>query len=169
MFTTFSSDIISYAASVSIDIFGVVGVVALLVSVGLSRGKEVLVTVLLSLYPAALVTLFFPWYTLLRSSTNGGPTLTKLMVFSVCVVVGYLILHTYVRRSYRASGAWGFVEVLVLALGSTGLALAVLYHIVGIENYYNFSSVIDVVMSSSYALFLWLVAPLLSMSLIFKR
>ena len=170
MFNETTSSVVSSLSNISADIFGVLGVIILLVALGLTYGKKTLLVVLLSLYPTALVTHFFPFYGGIPFVTGTIPLkFEPLMLFILSLVGSIFTIKNYIDTSYQIHSFWRFVEIISLSVTASGLGIALLYHIVEIDNFYNFSTILNSLFESSTALWLWLIAPLASISLFVRR
>lgn len=170
MFSETTNSVVSSLSNISADIFGVLGVIVLLVALGLANGKKMLIVVLLSLYPTALVTQFFPFYGRVPFISGSVPVGTEsLILFILLLVASIFIIKNYIETSFQTHSFWHFVEVISLAVTTVGLGIAVLYHFVGVDSFYNFSIVLDSIFASPIALWLWLVAPLASITLFVRR
>ena len=58
--------------------------------------------------------------------------------------------------------------MFVLSIAVVGLFIALLYHVVDVEQYYTFSIILDSVFTSSLAFFVWITVPLLSIPLFIR-
>jgi hypothetical protein len=166
MFNETTASVIASLGKVSSDIFGVVAFVTLFAALGLAKNKKVLVTLLVSLYPAALVAVFFPYYEYInvgnaKVSVVAGP----LIILFLGTIGAFFILRPYIETHYQYHTFWRFAEVMALAVAIVGLCVALLYHVVKIESFYNFSIFFDTLFISPVALFLWIAGPLLSIPL----
>jgi hypothetical protein len=168
MFFPTETSVLGYVSSFSADILVVGGLLAFMFGLGVVRGKDTLITLLLALYPAALLTLAFPYYDLMGFSTGKGGAAgvpDKLLVFVVTCVALFFILRGYVNCRYQQQAFWRFVELTALAVGAAGLTAAALCHVVGIEQYHPLVPLLHAVFASGMAWFLWLLAPLAAIPL----
>ncbi len=149
--------------SLSSDVLLLGGALTLCVALGLTKGKDTLLALLLALYPAVVVTGECPFYGRLGGSMGG--VLEPMVVFLVTWVAVFFIIQNYIHSMYPASGFWRLVEIVVLSLGAVGLCVAALYHVVGIERIHDFSSLIDTLVAAPAAWAAWIVAPLMSIPL----
>lgn len=164
-----TGSVLALIGGISGDVFGVLGLIVLLVAFGLSKGKDNLIVMMISIYPAALITEYFPFYS--QISIGSGPlgnVLPSLFVFSVVAVATFFIFRNYIDTNYQHHGFWRAVEIISLSLANVGLTIAILYHIVGIEAYYNFSVVFDGLFVSNLAMFFWLLLPIVSIPLFIR-
>ena len=170
MFSETTGSVLSSIGNISADIFGVLGVIILLVALGLTKGKKILLVVLLSFYPTALVTHFFPFYGGVPFLTGTIPlTFEPLILFILALVASIFIIKNYIETTYQIHSFWRIVEIISLSVTVVGLGIAILYHSVGVDNLYNFSIILNSFFSSATALWLWFVAPLASISLFVRR
>jgi hypothetical protein len=166
MFDNVTVSFLSSVGKISTDIFVVVGLIVLLVTIGLTQGKNMLLVFLVSLYPAALVAVFFPYYDLIKiGSLKSSEVSEHLTVFLVSFLVFFSIFRTFIGARHQFHTFWRFIEVFILAVTVVGLFFALLYHVVKIESYYNFSYMFDLVFITKTSLFIWLVSPLVSFPL----
>lgn len=166
MFNEATDSVVDTLGKISSDIFGVLAFVILLTALGLAKNKKILIVLLVSLYPAALVAVFFPYYEYIKI---GDPALSgvaaPILVLILATVGIFFILRKYIETHYQYHTFWRFVEVVALSLAIVGLCMALLYHVVEIESYYDFSVIFDTLFASPTALFLWILGPLLSIPL----
>lgn len=159
-------DVVAFISSISADILGMVGIVVLLFALGLARGKKFLLTFLLALYPSALVTAQFPFYTHLQGmGVRGVDAIAPLLVLGLSIVTTMWVIRRYVNAGYQERTFWRVVETATLSIAGAGLLLALLYHVASLEPVYNFGPAIDALFSSSLAFFAWLIAPIVGIQL----
>lgn len=161
----FTGNALHIISSISADIFGYLGCFILLVALGLSKGKDSLIVFLLALYPAGLITEYFPFYDLFARNSQLIKDFSSLFIFLSSLVAVIFFIKGYIDTNYQHHTFWRVVEVIVLAIVSVGLFFALLYHLVGVTSLYDFSFVFDALFSSKIAFFIWLIAPLLSIPL----
>jgi len=151
--------------SVSMDAIMVLSVLALATSAALTRGKEVLLTVLVALYPATMITELFPHYGRVSVSMAQSDTYERLAVFLVATLLIFLILRKYLRSTFQLRAIWRFIESFMLGVSITGLFFAALFNVVHIETIYDFSVVFYMLFATPAALFGWLLVPIVSIPL----
>jgi len=157
---------LSLMGSISIDTLAVLLCCALFVTYGTMKGKDKLLVFLFSLYPAVLVTSFFPFYALV-----GDGVLSRyvpLIVFALSVAGIFYVLKDFVDANYQPNTLWRWIEVITLSVMSVGLCLALMCHSADLHLLYSFSPMFYTAFTSPYALFAWLVAPLASVPLLVK-
>jgi hypothetical protein len=154
----------------SVDVICIVGIIVLCVAIGLAKGKNVILQILLSLYPATLVVIFFPytdklWFT---SFFVNVLEIMPLAIFLISVVLFFLLFRTIVHARYQPHSFWRFLEVVIFSFLLVGLFFAILYRVVHIEDFYNFSTILDTIFKSSQSFFIWIIAPLMGIPLFMK-
>jgi len=150
--------------TLSTDVLGVFAFVVLLIALGLSKGKKILFTLLLALYPATLLTYFFPFYEIIHIE-NVAKEFVSLVVFFVTFILSFLLIRKHIYAEYQYNSLRRFLEVLVLSVTVIGFLIASLYHVAGLDTYYSFSYIFTILFSSPTAFFLWTVTPLTNMLL----
>lgn len=163
MFDQVTSSAVASLSSISADIFVSIAVVILFVALAMARGKDRVLAFLIALYPAALITAYFPYYDLV--AVGRSQYITVLTVFFVVALAIYAVLRKYIEASYQHHGFWRLLEYVLLAAITTGLLFALLYHVVSIEQLHDFSVILDSLFGSSLALFTWLVVPFVAIPL----
>lgn len=150
-------------SSVSADIFGLLGLLLLFVVLGLSRGKDTLISYIFSLYPSALMTAHFPFYDRITFlDVEAVPSLPMLTVFVLSLIGTMCIITKYVDARYQEHAFWRYVEIGALATGAVTLTISVLYNIIELQYLYHLSPMIDTVLASKTYFFFWIIAPLVS-------
>lgn len=166
MFNDATASVLSSLGSISTDVFGALGLIILLSALGLSKGKSILFTLLVALYPSAFVTLFFPFYDSIQVGNNAmAKMFVPLSVFLLSTAILFAIFRRYINAGYQFHTFWRFVEVIVLSITITGFTIAILYHVVDVDTYYSFSSFFNMLFASPLSFFIWILAPLVSIPL----
>ena len=134
----------------------------LFLGVGFQYGKRRIIALIISLYIASFVYLQFPYIEKILSFDAGvfGVTAVVVSVFSVFFIVLYITVHRVVRASFPLRSGRRWLEAALLGIFSTTLVLALSYHVIPIEEIYDFSEPIDHLFESTEFFFWWLVAPL---------
>lgn len=166
MFNETTNSLVSSLSNISADVFGILGAILLLVALGMANGKKLLIVILVSLYPAGLITFYFPYYGYLTIGTeNFFSSLEPIILFFVTLLACIFVLKNYFDTSYQSRTFWRYLELVTISVTTVGLSIAMLYNIAGIENFYNFSILVDSMFSSPLALWLWFLAPLVNIPL----
>jgi hypothetical protein len=164
MSNVMNSAVLGSIADLSTDVFFLAGMLLVLIVWGFTQGREVLVSTLLALYPAMLVTSHFP-YEYLVSMTGAY---ARLLVFVVTVGAIFFIVRKRLSTSFFVSGVWRMVEASVFSVAVLGLFSTALYHVVDLGTVYQFSSLLDTLFLSSTAHIAWLVGPLICIPLVIR-
>lgn len=151
--------------SVSVDVVILLVAVAILVALGLAQGKSTLIALIVSVYPAILLTETSP-LSFAETYTKAVPMRAVLLM--AIMAITFFVLRAAVICHASLNPVWKFFEVLTLAICLTGLVVAALYHVADIERYYTFSIMLQKVIVSPEAWFAWLAAPFASMVLLVR-
>jgi len=163
------ANVITYVSAISSDVFAMLSGVVLLVALGLSKGRHILLSLVFAFYPAVLLTTYFPFYGMLPiDSVTSAAEMERLALFFLVTLFCFFVIRPYVRVGYRHRGFWGLIETVALSLTLVGFVIAALYHVVGFDSYYGFSGLADTLFASSTAWLLWQFAPIASI-LLFVR
>ena len=155
--------------AVSPSLAGVVGFVTLMVAVGMSQGKNALISSLIGVYVATLVTAYFPYYDLIESELGiSDIKVLKILVFGLFVTGTILSLRKYISNTHQHHLFWRTIEVVVLSIGVVGLTFASLYHVVGIGEHLSFGPMLESLFSSKSSFFFWIIAPIFSFPLFIR-
>lgn len=164
MFDDISTNALSTLGNTSTDVIVVVVAVVVFVVWGFMKGREVLLGTLFALYPAMLVTAYFPYQIM------GGMAIAtmRLLVFLVAVVAVFFVIRRQLSSSFFVSGINRWIEVIVLAFCVVGVMGVALYHTVDIGTVYAFSPLFDTLFLSPYTHIAWLAGPLLCVPLVIR-
>jgi len=131
---------------------------------GFWKGRGALLAVVVSLYPAAVLYSAFPYtqdITVTAASLTQAP-FTRLIIFALFV----LLVRFCFRRLFSGGGfdyGYGSNRLLSIAIASivsTGLIVALQYHLSGLRSLHAWNISIVTLISSSTAYFIWLVLPM---------
>lgn len=161
--------ILKGALSLSSDIVVIAALTAVFASVGLFFGKDRLVALILTFYPAGLIFTHFPYFSKYTQPKIYAfqNSLIALGIFLIIFIVVYFIIRNFVSSDFSFSSIKKVVEAGVLGLAASSLAILFSYNVVNLSKLYNFSSGIDRLFDGS-ALFWWLLAPFVIL-FIFKK
>jgi hypothetical protein len=159
----------SFFAGLAPSVLASGGCAVLLTAFGFARTKDAVIAVVVSVYIGALFTALFPYYEFLTERAGVPPTgVGRLIVFSTCTVLAYVAFRRYVASIFQHQSLWRTVEVVTLAVTTSGLLFTVLHHVVGIGGFISWWPAPDVLFSSAHALGFWLAAPIVAL-LVFVR
>ncbi len=155
---------ISTFTSLSSDTLILIILATIFLFIGLRIGKNTLVSIILSLYLSVLLysNSFFVNSLIFVSKDPAKLFWNHLAIFALFFVPIYLILSKIISVE-GDRGPLKLLKIGILALVSTGLLIAIFYHVLSIAPIYNFSSAIDNLFASSRAFTIWLILPLITM------
>lgn len=164
MLNNITSTALTTVGSTSTDVLSLIGFCVVLIVWGAIQGREVLLASLFALYPAMLVTQYFPYSYLASMSSVSA----RLAVFVITFGVGQFIIRRQLQSSYFLGGPWKLVEVLALSLCVAGVTGVALYHSVNLGTMYAFSPLFNTLFLSPIAHIAWLAGSLLAVPLIVR-
>ncbi len=157
-----NTDAVMSLGSIGTDVIVILGVIVLLVALGFTKGKSELIALLVAVFPAALLTQFFPFMGIL---TFGNPGLDRALVFGSFLIVIMLLLRPYIAGSYPKTSFWRSVEIVALSIACTGAIAAVLIQVCDIAQVYPLSGLILGAFMGPVGVFWWLVGGLAAIPL----
>jgi hypothetical protein len=152
---------ISTFTSLSSDTLILIILAVAFLFLGFRKGKDVLVTGLLSLYVTAFLysNAFFVNSLIFVAKDPAKLFWNHLAIFILFFVPVYLILSKIILAE-NDRGPLGLIKMAILSLVTTGLLITIFYHVVPISTVYNFSSAVDSLFESSRTFTVWLILPL---------
>ena len=166
--TSTASEIFGFATSLSVDVVIIIAVFVSLFGFAVVYGKRRIMTFIMSLYLTYGLFIVFPYANKLTgfvSEETFSPLTLGVSVFSVLFFVIYIILNDIICAEFTTEGVRRWVEAGTLSAVATALIFAFSYHVLPIEEIYNFGDQIDVLFSSEQSFFWWLAVPLLGIFL----
>ncbi|OGG47627.1 hypothetical protein A2761_01495 [Candidatus Kaiserbacteria bacterium RIFCSPHIGHO2_01_FULL_51_33] len=126
---------------------------------------------ILSVYVALLLYQNFPYLEKLLISTTSSRDLffSHLLIFLAFALFGFLVLNRLNALTGSLSMLPGTFEYILLAATSTGLLIAIGYHLFLIDLIHNFGLTIDRLFAQPNYFFWWLLAPLVAIFLSTRR
>ncbi len=165
-----TSNVMLTVGSLSTDILIVLALIVVLSVLGFIKGKNVLFTTLLSLYPAALVAVFFPFYDKINVGNNSWALMFgPFAVLALSFTLAFVLIRPYVHAGYQYQPFWKIVEVVALSLFVSGFIIVLLCEIVDVDRFYAFSSFFLRVYVTKTALFAWTFIPLAGIPIYLRR
>ncbi len=147
---------------ISLDFLIIAALFVALSAYALYFGKNRIVSLILALYGAITLYTAFPYQNsvLIFRNSPGQVVVSKLVVFIVFTAILHLLFNRIVSIEYGFGRFRKPTEVALLSLSALVLMLVVVYQIIPIENFYNFSSIADGIFMAKQSLFWWLLAPI---------
>lgn len=158
------SEMFGMVTSLPIDLLIIIVVFLVLFGVTTKYGKRNMMSVIISLYLAYALFIVFPYADRLSEIINEeilSPLMAGSIVFFVLFIIIYLIASRIICAEFTTRGARRWLEAGILSAVTTTLLLAFSYHILPIEEIYDFGEQIDILFASEQYFFWWLVVPFL--------
>lgn len=145
-----------------VSVFGALLVYAVI------RGQRRLISLILGLYVALLLSLEFPYYTYFFAHIDFlSDTVIRLSLFAFFTAFGSVFFERLTSRLLDESAIEGIGKKVVLALLGTALILSYSYHILHITNFIDPGAKIALLFSPPQYFFWWFIAPLVGIFLLF--
>lgn len=154
-----------------IDLLIVFILFGMLLGFSFRYGKQWIITLIFSLYFASFVSMQFPYTDRILGSQAGNIELTALIVAAVFTffIIIYVIFNRITRSVFPSGSSLRWVEAGALSLVTTGLILALSYHVVPVTEVYDFSLPLDRLFEPPEYFFWWLIIPLAVLLFVGKR
>lgn len=170
--TILSQEIVKVTGlSISVDLVIIAALFVVVAGLTLWLGKNGGIALIVGLYIGLLLYINFPYAStfLFWKGTPLGELYSYALMFAAFTGAGFLIARRFVLAQGAYNTTSGLPEALVLALGITAFLLALSYHVIPIDPFYNFAPNIDRFFTSSTLFFWWLLAPLASLLFVTRR
>ncbi|MES2213278.1 MAG: hypothetical protein V4473_00380 [Patescibacteria group bacterium] len=126
---------------------------------GIYFGKNRLISLIVSFYPAMFLYGIFPFATKLMILHGGNLILlNKILIFLIFLIPLDIIIARFVSVDSGYGGAEHYLRIGVSALILVALTLIFTYSVISFDSLYNFSSHIDALFTST-RIFWWYIAP----------
>lgn len=159
--TTYASIVSEHFLEVPKDLLFASAVIALLVALAMWKGKQVLFSLILAMYPSALTT---PLVVTLLTPYVSHQHLSVL-VFVLIIAIFYLPIRSIVGSFYHASGPKKWIEILLLGVMTAGLFFTLLLTTTTFESLFTFSEVMQTLFVGGIQTILWVTLPVLCLKL----
>jgi len=155
--------------SASSDVVVLGAIFAIATSYGLFFGKGRAVSLILALYPTALIFELIPYFKdiLGTVSETSGDVLVKAVIFAIILLPLHFIINHFIFTDFSFSRIRKLFEAGILGLSVLALLIAFSYRVIDISELYNFSSGIDTLFASAN-FFWWLLAPFVVLTFLRK-
>ncbi len=141
------------------DLIIILIVAVLLCAYGSMKGKDKIISLIASLYPAAMVYSVFPYTEnlIFFKQTALQISISHFVIFLVFLV----LIHLALNKVFSAHSFYrgGFAGVILISLATTGLLIAMAYHLSGFRNLLFLSPNLIPLFSGQLAYFIWLIIP----------
>lgn len=137
-------------------------VVAALTALSYYRGKRVLLSLIVSFYPAAALYAAFPYKAsaLLFKGNSEQIFYSHAIIFLVFFVFAYFAVGKIVHSEGSHNGISGFMEALLLSVSIVLLTVALSFHILPARDIYGFSSQIENFFTQDLGYFVSMIVPI---------
>jgi hypothetical protein len=162
------SKILSVLANISLGIAILLAVVLFFIFLGFLKGRDYLLTLIVSVYPSVFLMNIFPFYEKINFSFENEVFFEKLIVFAVFFFITFFVFKKFINSGYEKDGIWRFVEIVVLSISFSGLLFAVLFNSFKVLSFYNFVFVPAFLFVSNVSFFIWFFLPIFIIFLFMK-
>ena len=153
--------ILKVGGIISSDLIVLVTVFVVLCIYALYFGKEKIISLLISFYPATLLYKNIPFLDKLIILSGDVPILlNKLVIFLLVLVLMNIIIARYIYTE-EYGGSKNYLRVFGYALAGTILFLVFCYTVISLNLFHDFSPFVDKLFVGEIKVFGWLVAPLI--------
>lgn len=156
---------ITYVLDIIRDSLVFILIFCVLLGYAMVRSRRSLVSLILGLYIALLVSLTFPYQEKMQEMTGseGGYTFFIIGLFAVTAVLGTFLFEKLLYQDYFESAFESFPKKLVLAFLATALVMIFSYHILPLTQYVDPGGPAHTLFGHSEYFFWWLLAPLVGL------
>jgi len=127
----------------------------------LKKGRQTVTNIILGLYMALLISVEFPFYDkLLSTSSAGAESVIRLITFAIFAVISTWLYARILPREYAEKAFEGFGKKVLLAAAGTILVMIYSYHVLPITDFITPGSPINYLFGSEQSFFWWLIAPI---------
>lgn len=161
LFASSTNNAIETVASLSLDTIILAIIFAVFFTYGLKYGKQRIIFLILSFYISIPIISVFPYTEKLSffGETDKAIVYAQIAVFLVAIVILNIIIGRVISWELRSRGLRKLIETGALAFASSGLLMAISYHIIPITALHDFAAPIDSLFASPSLFFWWLVIP----------
>ncbi len=136
-------------------------------AVAIFKGKQTLINLTLGLYLGLLLSLQFPYYQSLTSSTGPeGESVLKMCIFGLFTLFSTILFSRLMPREFSEKAFEGFMLKFLFALGATVLVMTFSYNVLPVTEFITPGSPIQTLFAPADYFFWWLLAPLVLLFLL---
>ena len=148
--------------NLSSDVVAIAVIIIAVVSYGLYRGKENLVSLLVSLYIGMVAYTSSPFLKslLFFKQNNTQVFFSKLIVYLILVVVINIVMNRVISPSFAMTRARNYIEIALLAIAVSASAIVIAFNTLSLSLAYTPSLISGNILASSTALFSTLISSL---------
>lgn len=130
------------------------------------RGRRALVSLILGLYLALLVSLTFPFQEELASFAGDNEqthTFLLIGIFVLAAALGTLLFEKLLYQDYFESAFESFPKKLLLAFLASALVMSYSYHVLPLTNFFDPGAPASMLFGPAEYFFWWLIIPLVGL------
>jgi len=132
------------------------------------RGQRALLSLILGLYIALLISVEFPYYEQVGKALSFMPDHTMRMVlFGFFTAFGSFVFERLLSRLFDFNAVESMWRRMVLAILGTALVMAYSYHVLPVTDLIDPGAKVGALFASENLFFWWLLAPLIGIMFIF--
>jgi hypothetical protein len=131
-------------------------------------GKARIVALILSLYVGLLFSTHVP-ASFANLLGEGQGTLSQSLIFALIVVASVFLIGRATAGEFSLYGFRRYADAVVLSTGALLLILAFWYHVLPLQEWYEFGKPIRDLFASKELFFWWLAAPLAALLIASRR
>lgn len=126
----------------------------------MGKGRYALVNVILSLYLALLISIKFPYYDALASSSGQGAAIAKILIFLAFVIVGVILFRRHIPGDDYEPAFQAFGKKILLAACASVLVMIFSFHALPVTEIITPGTPIQALFAPEQNFFWWLILPL---------
>lgn len=129
----------------------------------ISTGRQSITNLILGLYFALLLSIEFPFYSIILGSTSNAKTESILMlfVFALFTLGATVLFARLMPKEYSEKRFEDFWKKILLAAAATVLVMTFSYHALPVTDLITPGSPIQYLFGSEGSFFYWLMAPII--------
>lgn len=158
--------------SMSLDVFIIAGVVALLFFFGLWRGKSSLAALFASLPLAGFAFSLFPFKSKITFLGESASQIawSRAIFFGVLLALMYVLLSRIISvSSYYSAGAKKWFDVGLISFAAALVLIVLYYHVLGISGIHTFGPSVHQAFGNAEYAFWWFLASLIAFFVAVRR
>ena len=131
-------------------------------TLGLFKGRQMLINIICGLYFALLISIQFPYYDILLSDFTQSSVIAgvKLSFFIIITILSTLLFKRIMPEEYREGKFEGFPKKVMLAIGATVLVLSFSFNVLPVTEFLTPGTPIQSLFAPKEFFFGWLLLPL---------
>lgn len=124
------------------------------------RGRYALVNLILGLYFALLISLYFPYYQTLKDNFGDSPII-PIILFILFTILGVRLFRRHIPGDDYERTFQSFAQKILLTTAATVLVMAYSFHILPLTDIVHTSSFFQQLFAPAEYFFWWLILPII--------